>query len=91
MTEEIEGWAIVQAAPSTSRLKEDKVFLALVDRTKDQTLWWTADDPELVMQFHKKHAAEHSANRLKKAVVVTYDQALGYITEQHKKFSGAEQ
>ena len=91
MTEEIDGWAIVQNAPGEPRNKSEPIILALVDRLKTQELWWSADDLNLVMKFHKKHAADHSAARLKGARVVTYEQAVEYITAQHKKFSGVGQ
>lgn len=86
MTEVVEGWAIVQHAPSTSQKRAEPIFLSLVDRLKTQELWWTADDPELVMKFHKKHAADHSAARLKGAVVVSFEDALKTITQQKEKF-----
>tara|TARA_R110000772_G_scaffold61076_1_gene137671 strand:+ start:276 stop:548 length:273 start_codon:yes stop_codon:yes gene_type:complete len=88
MSDKEEGWAIVQHAPGEPRNKTEPIFLALVDRLKTQELWWTADDPKLVMKFHKKHAADHSAARLKGAVVILFEHALKTITEQKDKFSG---
>ena len=40
--------------------------LALVDRAKCKTLWWTSDDPGIAMRYESKSAAQFAADRLTK-------------------------
>jgi len=89
MAEAAEGWAIVQDAPSPFQNKGEHLIFALVDKGKSPDFWWTADDPDIIMQFHKKHAAVHSAARLKGAKVVPFEQARAQIAKQQEKFSAA--
>lgn len=86
-----ESWAVVQNAPGISRRgKSGTLIMALVNRLKCVDLWWTAENPEIVMQFHKKHAADHSAARLKGTRVIPYEAAYQQIVKQQKMFGGAK-
>lgn len=38
--------------------------LGLVDRRKTKRLWWTSDDPALLLRYESREAAEYACKRL---------------------------
>lgn len=60
--------------------------LALVDRTKERNLWWTSDDPTIVLKYVKHHAAAYAIKRLKfnNPRIVTYEEAIQIISDQQQ-------
>lgn len=66
--------------------------LALVDRAKTKKLWWTSDDPFLILHYQKMDAALFAAKRLTRnnAHVVSYSDAVNAIAEQAKEISHQE-
>jgi hypothetical protein len=75
-------YAIICDARKGHQLDID--VLALVDRKRCKSSWWTSDDFGLIMRFKKKSAALFSCKRLRKnnARVVDYKDAKRYISEQ---------
>lgn len=39
--------------------------LGLVDRSKSKRLWWTSDEPALLLRYESREAAEYACKRLK--------------------------
>lgn len=39
--------------------------LGLVDRSKTKRLWWTSDEPALLLRYESREAAEYARQRLK--------------------------
>lgn len=39
--------------------------LGLVDRRKTRRLWWTSDEPALLLRYESREAAEYACKRLK--------------------------
>lgn len=66
--------------------------LALVDRSKTKSTWWTSDDVFLILKYRHRGAAEYAANRLKRnnARVVPYEQACQLIADQQQEILRAE-
>lgn len=58
--------------------------LALVDRSKDKTLFWTSDDPFIMKVFANREAAKSALSKLRfnSPRVVSLDSALESIQEQ---------
>jgi len=59
-------------------------FLALVDRSKTKTLWWTSDDPWLAIRYRSKKAASYACKRLRmnNPRVVDFDEMAAALQEQ---------
>jgi len=59
-------------------------ILGLVDRKISKRLWWTSDNPGLLVVYRKRSAADFCANRLKKngARVVDADMAMERLRDQ---------
>lgn len=57
------SWCIVSDARSGAGLGIRSVVL--VDRTKEQNMWWTSDDDTVVMVYRELEAAERSLQRFK--------------------------
>ncbi|KSF20025.1 hypothetical protein AO935_15455 [Pseudomonas aeruginosa] len=76
------GFAIICDARAGEGLGIDT--LALVDRRKTRSLWWTSDDWSIAINYQKRDAAEFAAKRLKKnrARVVPFEQALRTLQAQ---------
>lgn len=76
------SFAIIQNARVGKRL--GIAFLGLVDRAKTKRLWWTSDDPSLLMRFDHKGAAVNAAKRLRRnnAQAVPYSHAVRVLREQ---------
>lgn len=58
--------------------------LALVDRSKCRSMWWTSDEPEIAIRYARQSAARFAARRLKRnnARVVPFDEAVSILTDQ---------
>ena len=78
----IKGWAIIQKARFGS--SKGIEYLALVDQKLNQDFWWTSDDPDMIMLFHKKDVAEKVASRFENndAQVLLFSEAHKIIREQ---------
>jgi hypothetical protein len=65
--------------------------LALVDRGKTKKLWWTSDNPDLILGFHKKSAAEFALSRLKmnNPRIASLNEAKTEIASQRKAINEA--
>lgn len=63
--------------------------LALVDRSKSRSLWWTSDDPALAINYQREAAAKFAARRLKHnaARVVPFEQAEQLLREQSRQIT----
>ena len=63
-------------------------YLALVDRRKNKSLFWTSDDSSLIMRFNNKSAAEKVVARLKynSPKIVSYKQAVGIVNENNYNY-----
>lgn len=61
-------------------------ILGLVDRAKSKRLWWTSDDPCLLICYRKHSAAQFAAGRLRMnaARVVPLDEATRLLASQAK-------
>ena len=61
-------------------------YLALVDRTKERNLWWTSDDPTIVLKYVRHHAAAYAVKRLKhnNPRIVSYEEAVSIIQQQQQ-------
>lgn len=68
-------------------------ILGLVDRAKTKQLWWTSDNPSLLIKYKCREAAVYAASRLKfnKALVVSADYAVQHLNAQSKLIAEAEQ
>ncbi|WP_116082050.1 hypothetical protein [Tropicimonas sp. IMCC34011] len=66
--------------------------LALVDRAKSKSLWWTDHNSELAMKYRKRSAAEFAASRLKQnnARVVSSAFAHAILSRQFRAIVTAE-
>lgn len=71
-----------------ARMGEDLgiTHLALVDRKICKSLWWTSDDPSIILDYQKESAADFACKRLRKnyAVVVPFHEAYAIIDDQRK-------
>lgn len=58
--------------------------LALVDRKKCKTRWWTSDDPSVILHYHKLEAAKFALRRLhhNDPRIVSSEHAVLVIREQ---------
>lgn len=61
--------------------------LALVDRRKTRSTWWTSDSPGLILEYKKRSAAEYACKRLKKngPIVVPYSDAVRFVSDQNNE------
>jgi hypothetical protein len=66
--------------------------LALADRSKTKKLWWTSDDPYLILNSRKKDAALFAAKRLTRnnPQVVDYSAAVSLIRHQSNEIAHQE-
>jgi len=66
--------------------------LALVDRGKSRSMWWTSDDPRIVLNFHSLEAARATSRRLyyNRTRVVPYEDAINAIEEQANEIAHHE-
>jgi hypothetical protein len=66
--------------------------LALVDRGVTKALWWTSDNPSIVIKYLDKRAAEFAAKRLKRnnAVVVHFSVAENMLMRQRESIYDAQ-
>ena len=60
--------------------------LALVDRDKSRDIWWTSDNPDLILSYRKKSSAEFACRRLNynNPTVVSLKEAQEIIETQRK-------
>lgn len=61
--------------------------LGLVDRSKTRDLWWTSDDPGLLLIYRNRSAAEHACRRLRmnSPRVVPAAEAVRLLQEQRNE------
>ena len=85
------GYAIICKARKGRELGIE--YLALVDRNKTRHIWWTSDNPELIMKFNKESVARVQASKLARnePEVIAYTQACRYITEQETELTHHEE
>lgn len=76
------GWSIICRARQGHRMGIR--CLALVDRSKSKSGWWTSDNTCIILHYRSKTAAEYACKRLRrnKPEVVTYECAVRLIKEQ---------
>lgn len=76
-------FGIIQDARKGKGIKS----LALVDRARCRTQWWTTDDPNIALCYEKKSAAEFAARRLKRnsARVVPFVRVQQILNEQRAR------
>lgn len=66
--------------------------LALVDRTRTKSLWWTSDDWRIAICYRDKRAADFAAKRLRRnrARVIRFCDAAEILAEQSERISNAD-
>ena len=66
--------------------------LALVDRDKSRDIWWTSDNPDLILSYRKKSSAEFACRRLhyNNPTVVSFKEAQEIIKEQREYIKDQE-
>lgn len=66
--------------------------LGLVDRKKSKRLWWTSDNPSLLIRYKCREAAVYAASRLKfnKVMVTDATYAEHHLKRQAKLIVEAE-
>lgn len=77
-------YAIIKRAYKGRRLGIST--LALVDRAKSKKLWWTSDNPHIILDYKSKDAALFAAGRLRfgEVKVVHFSDAVALILDQIK-------
>jgi hypothetical protein len=61
--------------------------LALVDRTKEKEIWWTSDDPTIILKYNSYRTVQQTIRRLKfnNPRIVTYEEAVSIIQKQQQR------
>lgn len=78
------GWTVVCDARHGSGLGVGHVVL--VDQKKENTLWWTSDDPTVIMAYQHKPMAERACARFhhNNPRVVTVESAVQLLAHQNR-------
>lgn len=84
------GYVIVQDARKGESYGIQQLFL--VDRKKSKRLWWTSDNPSIVLVYEKKEAADFAASRLRmnNARVISDNMAFANLDSQQNAIQQAE-
>lgn len=85
-----EAWAILCDARSGGSYGIDAV--AMVDRTKSQSTWWTSDDESILMVFRTLQVAESAKGRIRfnNPRIVTADFARRALRRQRELIAEEE-
>ena len=78
-------YCITSNARKGSGLGVQKLFL--VDRTKSKRLWWTSDNPQIIIKYKSLAAAEYALSRLNfnSPKIISEKQAVSEILAQARK------
>lgn len=82
------GWGILRKARKGQSLGIK--VIAMVDRSKCRSQWWTSNEPDLIMDFHYQAAAEKRASGIPNARVADIDHVRQRIREQAEAIEEAE-
>lgn len=79
------AYAILCDARKGSSLGVEKI--ALVDRKKTKSQWWTSDQSQLILNYRKRSAADFACKRLKRnnPEVISYERAVKVVENQAKE------
>lgn len=66
--------------------------LALVDRLRNRSLWWTSNDPSKVRAFSTRDEAEAALSKLSQNMprIVAYERARNTLSAQMRNIADAE-
>lgn len=80
----ISGWTVVCDARKGNEMGIG--HLVLVDQERDYTLWWTSDDPTIVMSYPSKALAEHACLKFRhnNPRVLTVEAAMQLLAHQNR-------
>lgn len=83
-------WSIICDARKGAKL--GVYILGLVDRKLSRKLWWTSDDPYLLLKYEKLDAARYAVSRLRKnnARIIESSQAVKLLEDQNQGIRSAE-
>lgn len=78
------GWTVVCDARHGNGLGVGHVVL--VDQEKDKSLWWTSDDPTIIMSYQRKPLADRACARFRhnNPRVVTVESAMQLLAHQNR-------